>query len=232
MLLLGGEHKRIAIKVIDSREKEVLKVHRLGGRTVIKLKKKPICYVIAGPNGAGKTTYALKYLPSVAKCMEFVNADLIAQGLSPLRMERALIEAGRILIARLRDLAASRATFAFETTLSGRAHAVFLQKLKRSGYRIELYYLWIPSADFSARRVAMRVEKGGHNVPIRIIHRRFRKSLNNLVSVYLPLADYVSVVDNSRIEPAPIMERTGGRTRVFQPEYWATILESSHEAET
>jgi predicted ABC-type ATPase len=184
---------------------------------------------MAGPNGAGKTTYALKYLPKVAKCMEFVNADLIAQGLSPLRRERALIEAGRILIARLRALAARRATFAFETTLSGRSHAAFLRGLKRSDYRIELYYLWIPSADFSARRVAMRVEKGGHDVPLPVIRRRFGKSMSNLVEVYLPLADYVNVVDNSGLEPRPILERTGGQDRIFDAERWAEILEHRNE---
>lgn len=191
--------------------------------------KRPVCYVIAGPNGAGKTTYALKYLPEVAKCMEFVNADLIAQGLSPLRMERALIEAGRILIARLRELAAKRTDFAFETTLSGRSHAAFLRQLKRAGYRIELYYLWIPSAEFSARRVAMRVERGGHDVPLPVIRRRFGKSLRNLVTTYLPLADYIGVVDNSDLDPKPIMERTGGREINFQPERWAEILENRYE---
>ncbi|MEI7899054.1 MAG: zeta toxin family protein [bacterium] len=192
-------------------------------------KKQPVCYVIAGPNGAGKTTYALKALPTVAKCMEFVNADLIAQGLSPLRMERALIEAGRILIVRLRDLARRRVDFAFETTLSGRSHATFLRQLKRTGYRIELYYLWIPSVAFSARRVAMRVERGGHNVPLSVIRRRFGKSMKNLTRIYLPLADYVGVVDNSELEPKPIMERIGGREIIFQPERWAEIVEKQYE---
>ncbi len=195
-------------------------------------KNKPVCYVIAGPNGAGKTTYALKYLPKVAKCMEFVNADLIAQGLSPLRMERALIAAGRILIARLRELARKKAVFAFETTLSGQSHSAFLRQLKRVGYRIELYYLWIPSAEFSARRVAMRVERGGHDVPLPVIRRRFGKSLKNLVSVYFPLADYVSVVDNSELDPKPIMESAAGREIVFQPERWAEILENRYEDST
>lgn len=102
---------------------------------------------------------------------------IIAQGLSPLRMERALVEAERILISRLRALAAKHTDFAFETTIAGRSHAAFLLQLKRAGYRIELYYLWIPSADFSARRVAMRVERDGHDVPLPVIRRRFCKSL-------------------------------------------------------
>ncbi|MCZ7592879.1 MAG: zeta toxin family protein [Kiritimatiellae bacterium] len=194
--------------------------------------RKPICYVIAGPNGAGKTTYALNYLPKVAKCMEFVNADLIAQGLSPLRMERALIEAGRILVVRLRELAGKRVDFAFETTLSGRSHAAFLRQLKRTGYQIKLYYLWIPSAEFSARRVAMRVKRGGHDVPLPMIRRRFGKSLRNLVTTYLPLADYISVMDNSKLNPELIAEYTGGRKIIFQPERWAEIMARRYEKDT
>lgn len=191
-------------------------------------KQRPVCYVIAGPNGAGKTTYALKYLPKVAKCMEFVNADLIAQGLSPLRMEQALIEAGRILIKRLHELARHQADFAFETTLSGRSHAFFLQEIKRAGYRIELYYLWIPSSDFSARRVAMRVEKGGHDVPLNVIRRRFRKSLRNLVTVYLPLADAASIIDNSMRKPRLVAESSAtGLLTIRHADVWMRIEEAS-----
>jgi predicted ABC-type ATPase len=201
----------------------------MGTRT----QRHPICFVIAGPNGAGKTTYALRYLVQVAKCMEFINADLIAQGLSPLRMESAIPEAGRLVIAKLRELAGKRLDFAFETTLAGRTHAVFLRHLKGLGYRIELHYLWIPSADFSARRVLSRVAQGGHDVPLAVIRRRFGKSLLNLNRLYMPLADFASVMDNSLPEPRVIAEKAGrGGFNVFDPVVWNRILEIGHAQKT
>ncbi|PYK97330.1 MAG: Zeta toxin family protein, partial [Verrucomicrobia bacterium] len=93
--------------------------------------------MIAGPNGAGKTTFAREFLPREAGVIHFVNADLIASGLSPLRPELAAIAGGRLFLAKLDRLAHARADFAFETTLSG---LIYLQRLKRwkaAGYRIE-----------------------------------------------------------------------------------------------
>jgi predicted ABC-type ATPase len=198
-----------------------------------RVKRRPVCFVIAGPNGAGKTTYALRYLAKVAKCMEFINADLIAHGLSPLRMEKAMAEAGRMVLGKMQELASKRADFAFETTLAGRSHAVFLQELKRMGYRIELHYLWIPSAAFSARRVAARVAQGGHNVPLPVIKRRYGKSLANLYRLYMPLADFVSLMDNSLEAPRVIAERQpGGGLRVFEPDVWRLMREADYGPNT
>jgi len=61
----------------------------------------PVCRIIAGPNGAGKTTFALKYLPEVAPGSAFVNADLIAAGLSPLAPEHALVTASRMFLRQI-----------------------------------------------------------------------------------------------------------------------------------
>jgi predicted ABC-type ATPase len=141
----------------------------------------PRCVVIAGPNGAGKTTFAREYLLSHAEIVHFVNADLIAGGLSPLRPEMAAIRAGRLLLAEIESLATGRSDFAFESTLSGLGHLSRLRKLKERGYRIEIIYLRLPSALVAVRRVAARVRQGGHNVPKADVVRRFQRSWDHFV---------------------------------------------------
>ncbi len=164
----------------------------------------PILYVIAGPNGAGKTTFAGEFLPKFADCREFINADLIAAGLSPFSPSSVVVAAGRILLHRMNELSRYRHTFALETTLSGRSYLSFFQRLKKTGYRIELFYLWIPNADFAVRRVKDRVKQGGHSVPEADVRRRFNRGLRNLFFDYLHLLDVVSVFDNSKEKPALI----------------------------
>ena len=80
----------------------------------------PTCWIIAGPNGAGKTTFALRYLPQVAGCRRFINADLIAAGLSPLAPERQLATASRLFLQEVDSAIKAGEDFAFETTLAGR----------------------------------------------------------------------------------------------------------------
>jgi hypothetical protein len=103
----------------------------------------PNLFVIAGPKGAGKTTYARRFLPEEMRTREFVNADLIAAGLSPLAPDAAAFEAGRIMLRRLRELAARGEDFAFETTLSGRGYAPLLRQMRAAGYRVRMDFLWI-----------------------------------------------------------------------------------------
>lgn len=73
----------------------------------------PSCWIIAGPNGAGKTTFALEYLPKVAGCTNFINADLIAAGLSPLAPEKEMMAASRLFLQELKTRIAKREDFAF-----------------------------------------------------------------------------------------------------------------------
>ena len=101
----------------------------------------PRCIVIAGPNGAGKTTFAREFLPREGRVVHFVNADLIASGLSPLRPELAARRGGRLVLTELRRLARARQDFAFESTLSGRTDLPLLRQWKADGYRIELVFL-------------------------------------------------------------------------------------------
>jgi predicted ABC-type ATPase len=153
--------------------------------------------VIAGPNGAGKTTFALEFLPREAGVIHFVNADLIASGLSPLRPELAARRGGRLLLTELDRLVKAREDFAFESTLSGRAYLRRMKRWKAAGYRIEMVFLWLPSVQLALQRIAARVRQGGHGVPRAEVVRRFDRSWKNFRELYRPLADAWAVYDNS-----------------------------------
>ena len=157
----------------------------------------PRCIVIAGPNGAGKTTFAREYLPTGAGVLHFVNADLIAGGLSPMRPELAALSGGRLFLAELDRHARTRADFAFETTLSGLIYLRRLKHWKAAGYRIEITYLRLPSPQLALRRIAARVRQGGHHVPRADVLRRFTRGWANFQQFYRQLADGWTVYDNS-----------------------------------
>lgn len=166
----------------------------------------PRCIVIAGPNGAGKTTFAREFLPKDAGVAHFVNADLIAGGLSPLQPEAATVAAGRIFLRELDRLARAQADFAFETTLSGLVYRARLNRWKAAGYRLEMVFLRLPSPRLALRRIAARVRQGGHNVPRADVLRRFARGWENFQTHYRPLADAWAVYDNSGETPR-LLER-------------------------
>ena len=161
---------------------------------------KPRCIVIAGPNGAGKTTFAREFLLKYAGVIQFVNADLIAGGLSALRPEVAMLAAGRLFLAELDRLAKARANFAFETTMSGLVYLSRLKRWKAAGYRIEIIFLQLPSTQLALRRIAARVKEGGHNVPRADVLRRFERGWKNFENHYRSLADVWAVYDNAHRE--------------------------------
>lgn len=157
--------------------------------------------VIAGPNGAGKTTFAREFLPQEADCPTFINADLIAQGLSPFRPEAAALRAGRIMLELIADCVRRGESFAIETTLSGRGYARLIPEWKRAGFSITLFFLELPSAELAVQRVADRVTQGGHDIPEAVIRRRFAAGKRNFLSLYKPLADAWRHYDNAGEEP-------------------------------
>lgn len=161
----------------------------------------PDVIVIAGPNGAGKSTLAPYLLRDRFGILEFVNADTIALGLSAFSPESAALDAGRVMLSRLRELATEMVDFAFETTLASRFYARWLERLRSKGYRVHMLFLWLPSADFAVERVAQRVRAGGHNVPEESIRRRYKRGLHNLCKLYLPIADSWQVYDGSENPP-------------------------------
>ena len=164
-------------------------------------RSQPRCIVIAGPNGSGKTTFAREFLPKDAGVIHFVNADLIAAGLAPLRPESAALTAGRVFLAELDRLARAGEEFAFESTLSGLVYAARLRRWKKAGYRIEIVYLRLESPQLALKRIAARVKQGGHNVPSPDVLRRFVRGWVNFQHVYLPLANACAVYDNSGAVP-------------------------------
>jgi predicted ABC-type ATPase len=169
-------------------------------------RRQPRCIIIGGPNGAGKTTFARRYLPEKARIIHFVNADLIASGLSPLRPELAAFAAARTVIEEIDRMASARWNFGFETTFSGLSYVRQIQAWKRAGYRIEMVYLRLRSPQLALRRVAARVRQGGHDVPKADVVRRFARSWDNFERLYRPLADAWAIYDNSDREPQ-LLER-------------------------
>ena len=158
----------------------------------------PNVIVLAGPNGAGKSTAAARLLQGTLQVTEFVNADVIARGLSAFHPEGASMAAGRIMLTRLRELAEDGKDFAFETTLASRSFAPWLKQLiEERGYRLSLFFFWLPSPDMAVNRVAERSRTGGHSVPEETIRRRYERGLANLFESYMPLAERWSVFKSS-----------------------------------
>jgi predicted ABC-type ATPase len=183
--------------------------------------------VVAGANGAGKSTAAPNLLRDTLKVTEFVNADAIAAGLSAFRPESVAIAAGRIMLARMRQLADARENFAFETTLASRSFVPWLTRLQRTGYRVHLLFLWLSSAELAVRRVGERVRFGGHDVSPKIVRRRYRAGLLNFFQLYLPMADGWQLFDNSATGPRPVAagERRSVRD-LRDAEAWRKLKES------
>ena len=159
--------------------------------------------VIAGPNGAGKTTFARSFLPEEAQCPRFINADLIAAGLSPFAPEAAAIKAGRLMLREIVDCADRGESFAFETTLSGLAYLRHIEDWKSRGYHVSLFFLALPSAEMAIARVAERVKQGGHDIPEVVIRRRFTKGWKNFAHYREQVHSWV-LYDNSSGEPIMI----------------------------
>ena len=173
-------------------------------------KRQPICYIIAGPNGAGKTTFALQYLPKIVSCNNFINADEIAKGVSPLNFEAGLLQASKIFLQALNKKLENKKNFAFETTLSGRSYLTKIPEWQKDGWKIVLIYLFIPSAEFSALRVQQRFEQGGHNVPADAIVRRYPKSVKNLF-LYSEVCDQTLCFNNKLGDVKPVFEKKQGQ---------------------
>jgi predicted ABC-type ATPase len=186
-------------------------------------------YIIAGPNGAGKTTFAREFLPYYAHCPNFVNSDLIAQGLAPFSPEKANIKAGKLVLEQIHDYARQQLDFAFETTLAGKTYFSMLSKFKENGYKLHLFFLWIPDTKLAIARINSRVAKGGHNVPAEDVKRRFKRSIYNLFNLYLPLLDSWILFDNTGIQPLPIAEGINQQVIIFNQILFEKIKQSARQ---
>lgn len=190
-----------------------------------KAKVNPNIYIIAGPNGAGKTTFATEFLPKYAQCKNFVNADLIARGLAPFNSKSVEITAGRILLKQIYELAQRREDFAFETTLSGKSYLPFLKRLKKEGYFIHLFFLWIPDVELALMRIKKRVANGGHNISTKDVRRRFHRSIQNLFKLYKPLLDSWMLFDNAGVPPRLIAKAQYDKLEIFDKDLFSKIIQ-------
>lgn len=190
--------------------------------------KSPVVIVFGGSNGAGKSTVAATVLP-VLGVTNFVNADAIAKGLSQtagadIPDEEVQLASGRLMLERMEELASERQSFAFETTLASRSHAVRLRKLKDTGYCVYLFFMTVLDVNTAVDRVQMRVERGGHHIPEETIRRRFDRSHCNFIKMYLPLADVLRVYNNQRGNELVAFGQSPD-FKIVQPDTWKRILQ-------
>ena len=187
----------------------------------------PTLYIIAGPNGVGKTTFADRYLPDEAKQLEFVNADLIARGLSPYAPDSVAIEAGRILLRRVRELISHRTGFTWETTMSGRTSVIWLRQAREAGYVLKGYFLWVRNPETTIRRIRQRVIEGGHNISEEVSRRRFFKTIQNFFTVYRPLMTSWKLLQNELPGPRLLAVEKRGKLVVRDAHQFAQIQQES-----
>jgi len=142
------------------------------------------------------------------KVLRFLSADEIARELSPFDVDSVAFKAGRIFLQEVKGEIAEGKSLAIESTLSGKAHAKLIREAKDAGYLIRIHFLWIPSASFSRKRVTQRTKHGGHDVPTGAINRRFPRIFENLIRLYLPLADQWKIWDSSTPPPKQLANHT------------------------
>ncbi len=183
----------------------------------------PNCLILAGPNGAGKTTAARLLLPQYLQTFEFVNADHIAVGLSAFNAEGMAMQAGRLMLTRLRELVATQQDFAFETTLATRVYVSLIKEWRQAGYEVNLLYFYLPNPEQCIRRVAGRVAAGGHFIPTATVQRRYYLSLRYLFEFYCNAVDEWSVFDNELRSPQPI----ASSEEIQNPELWQLLRKQS-----
>lgn len=184
-------------------------------------------YIIAGPNGSGKTTFARLFLPDYVQCPNFVNADLIAQGLAPFGPRAARIKAGKLVLHEIREYAERGIDFAFETTLAGKTYVNLFRELKIKGYSLHLFFLWIPSPELAIARIKDRVREGGHAVPAEDVRRRFARGLRNFFELYEGMVESWTLFDNSGARPLLIAKRRNGNPEIVDGELFEKIQRSS-----
>jgi predicted ABC-type ATPase len=193
-------------------------------------KVSPNIYIIAGPNGAGKTTFAREFLPRYAS-RNFINADLIAQGMAPFSPEAAAFRAGRLMLEEIKLYAGKHADFAFETTLSGRSYLKLLRDLKQTGYQLHFFFLWLRNVELALSRIRDRVSHGGHDVPEANVRRRFDRSTKNFILHYRSLADSWLFYDASFNPPSLIAFKEAGSLRIIEQKIYRMISSTYGEAD-
>ncbi|WP_373530937.1 zeta toxin family protein [Vampirovibrio sp.] len=189
----------------------------------------PLLIVIGGPNGAGKTTAAMAVLPEALSLVEFLNADEIAKGLSPLNPSSVDIQAGRLLLERAHHFLEKGISFGFESTLAASTPVKLMKEAKGKGYQVVLLYFWLSSPQLSMERIRQRVRNGGHHIPDDVVLRRYERSMDNLKQKYIPLADVWLVFDNSNDNPVLIAEgeQEANMIHVYNDSTWQQLMKGA-----
>lgn len=180
-------------------------------------------YIIAGCNGAGKTTASYTILPEILECDEFVNADEIASGLSPFKYEKSRIQAGRLMLERIKTLVESEHDFAFETTLATKSYKNFVTTAQNKGFSVTLLFFWLSSQNLAVKRVETRVKEGGHNIPENVIRRRYENGLKNFFTIFKEIVDDWMFIDNSGKPYKIIAEGDKENTEIEKAEIWNSL---------
>lgn len=186
-------------------------------------------YVIAGCNGAGKTTASYSILPEILDCDEFVNADEIAKGLSPFRPDKARIQAGRLMLQRIKFLIGHGQDFAFETTLATKSYKNLILEAKRNSYSVTLIFFWLSSPDLAVKRVETRVKEGGHNIPEKVIRRRYGNGLKNFFMIFKSIVDKWMLLDNSGEPYKIIAEKAISEEIIYNTNIWDNLKSTYNE---
>ncbi|GHT40591.1 hypothetical protein FACS189443_1160 [Planctomycetales bacterium] len=190
----------------------------------------PQLIVIGGPNGAGKTTCAMALLPDFLRVNNFVNADFIASGISPFDPSLAEVQSAKVMVERMYELKDNCENFAIETTLASKSIAAFIKNCKNIGYDTSLIYVALDSVETALERVALRVRKGGHNIPEETVRRRYKRSVKNLFSIYMPIVNHWTIMDNTLQNNEPrLIAKLNGETdpKFFDLHYYFRLEELS-----
>ncbi len=182
-------------------------------------------FIIGGPNGAGKTTASMEYLKDDLDCLEFVNADNIAFGLSPFRPDNVAVTAGKIMLNRIDELIKSKENFAIESTLSSKSLLEKIKQAQLNDYDVILLFYYLDSPDLAVKRVARRVENGGHDIPIETIYRRYNRGLENFFKIYKDNCQYWIMINNSDTNTSIIAEGNIQNLIIHNQDIWLEIKE-------
>ena len=189
-----------------------------------------VLYIGAGCNGAGKTTASFSLLPEILDCQVFINADEIARELNPENVERVAFEAGRMMLEQINERIRNGETFAFETTLAARSYKETILLAQAMGYHVTLIYFWLSSPEMAITRVKKRVEEGGHHIETEVIRRRYTRGLQNLFSIYLPLATEYLIYDNSNGKPELVVARLiNQEIQINNSPLWEKLNQIAHK---
>jgi predicted ABC-type ATPase len=172
----------------------------------------------------GKNYVCARIPPELRGLQKFINAHMIALGMSPFAPESAAIRAGRLMLEEIELSAGRGIDFGFETTLSGRSHLGVIRRLKKRGYCVHFFYLWVPSVELTLARISERVLRGGRDVPEEVVRRRFDRSITNFLKHCCALGERWVLFDASTTALSIVATEEQGRLRLLDTKLYNEIV--------